>query len=404
MTNKTAWFMWLMASFFYAFQYILRVMPSVMMTDITTHFHIDATLFGQFSGVYYIAYSLVHLPVGIMLDRYGPKYVMTSCILLTVVGMLPIIWAEHWVYPVLGRALIGVGSSAAILGVFKIVRLGFKERHFARMLSFSVTIGLMGAIYGSEPVSYMSHAWGYQAVIKLFMLLGLGLAIVTYFIMPSIESHASSSVFNHLKSIVKQRNVIMLCCLSGLMLGPLEGFSDVWGAAFLQKIYGFDDATAHALPSMVFLGMCFGAPVLSFIAEKTGNYLNVIAISGLMMFIVFSALVMGVLSESLMSIGFCLVGVCCAYQVLAIYKASTYVPEHLSGLTTAIVNMVIMSFGYLFHSAIGFVVTWFGGADVKQAFIYGISIIPITLGVGMLGFFFLAHKERRATNKSCVSC
>lgn len=99
-----AWFVWIIASIFYAYQYILRVMPSIMMNDITAQFHIDATVFGQFSGVYYLGYSLMHLPIGILLDRFGPRKIMTLCILLPVVGLLPLLfqntgfirlWEEH---------------------------------------------------------------------------------------------------------------------------------------------------------------------------------------------------------------------------------------------------------------------------------------------------------------------
>src|SRR5215213_258326 len=118
-----AWAVWMIASVFYAYQYILRVMPSIMLDDIMQQFHIGAAVFGQFSGVYYIGYSLMHLPIGIMLDRYGPRKIMTGCILLTVIGLLPIIYAQSWMYPILGRALIGIGSSAAILGTFKIIRM-----------------------------------------------------------------------------------------------------------------------------------------------------------------------------------------------------------------------------------------------------------------------------------------
>src|SRR6185369_5860619 len=115
-TSRTmAWFVWIIASIFYAYQYILRVMPSIMLGDIMQQFHIDAFEFWQLSGIYYIGYTAVHLPIGIMLDRYGPKKVMTGCILLMVVGLAPILFSDQWVYPLLGRALIGMGSSAAIL-------------------------------------------------------------------------------------------------------------------------------------------------------------------------------------------------------------------------------------------------------------------------------------------------
>jgi len=55
--------------------------------------------------------------------------------------------------------------------------------------------------------------------------------------------------------------------------------------------------------------------------------------------------------------------------------------------------MIIMSFGYAFHSIIGFVVNTFGGAGVAQSYIYGIAVIPVTLSIGVLGFLMLAYQE-----------
>lgn len=371
-----------------------------MLDDITLQFHIDAAVFGQFSGVYYIGYSLMHLPIGIMLDRFGPRKVMTACILLTVIGLLPIIFAEHWVYPLVGRALIGIGSSAAILGTFKIIRMTFKEKHFPRMLSFSVMIGLIGAVYGGGPVSYMCAHLGYKMVVEIFVIIGILLACITYFIVPDIKSTQHESVIANIKTVFTNKKVIMLCLFSGLMLGPLEGFSDVWGSGFLKQAYSLSSTTANYLPSMIYIGMCFGSPILSLIAEKTGYYLGTIIVAGAVMFLTFVALVAGVLTVPSITISFILVGMCCSYQILAIYKVSTYMPENLAGLTTAIANMIIMIFGYGFHSAIGFVINSYGGTHVTQAFVYGIGVIPVTLAVGIIGFLLVAYKEKYNTSNS----
>lgn len=391
----SAWAIWVIASFFYAYQYILKVMPNIMLDDFIHQFHIDTVLFGQFSGVYYLAYSLMHLPIGIMLDRFGPRKVMTLCILLTVIGLLPILFAEHWVYPMIGRALIGMGSSAAILGIFKIIRMAFKEQYFTRMLSFSVTIGLLGAIYGGGPVSYLSSSLGYKMVIQIFIAIGLCLAVLTYLIVPEIETERQSiSIAADIKRVITNRQIIMLCFFAGLMVGPLEGFADVWGSSFIKHVYGFDSTLASYLPSMIFIGMCFGAPALSFFAEKTNNYLGVIIGAGVTMLLIFSALISRQLTADTMALSFILVGVCCAYQILAIYKALTYMPEHVAGITTAIANMIISSFGYAFHSAIGFLINTFGGTEETSAYLYGLSIIPITLAIAIAGFLALYCQER----------
>lgn len=394
-SRLTAWIIWATASVFYAYQYILRVMPNIMLEDFVHQFHIDYIEFSQFSGIYYIGYAVMHLPLGIMLDRYGPKKVMTGCIFLTVLGLLPIIFAENWIYPLMGRLLIGMGSSAAILGVFKIIRMTFTEQQFTRMLSLSVTIGLIGAIWGSGPVSALCSSLGYQTVIKIFALFGVFLTVFTYFIIPDLENARSGSIKLDLRDVLTNKKVIAVCFLAGLMVGPLEGFPDVWGAAFLQHVYGFSTKSASYMTSLIFMGMCFGAPVLSYIGEKSKNYLLVIIASGLFMMISFSALIFSHLSDQTMVVLFILVGTCCAYQILAIYKASTYVPAEVAGLTTAIANMIIMSFGYAFHTTIGFIINIFGGSTVSKAFIYGIGVIPVSLGIAVIGFAILLHHDKQ---------
>ena len=389
-----AWTVWMIASIFYAYQYILRVMPNVMLDDIMQQFNISAATFGQFSGVYYIGYSLMHLPLGIMLDRYGPRKIMTACILLTVIGLLPLIYADYWIYPIAGRALIGMGSSAAILGLFKIVRMAFGEKRFPRMLSLSVTIGLIGAIYGGGPVSYMRESFGYQSVIQLFAALGVALAFITYWIVPEIEATEQNTMLSDIKEVVGNKWVIFSCLCAGMMVGPLEGFADVWGTAFLKQVYGFEGPLAASLPSMIFIGMCFGAPVLSLVADKSGNYLATIIGAGLTMAVSFSFLLAWHLSSGAVSFSFVLVGICCAYQILAIYKASTFVREQVAGLTTAVANMIIMIFGYAFHTAIGMTVSAMGGPTSSQALFYGVAVIPVALSLGTIGFVVLFIKEK----------
>lgn len=390
-----AWTIWSVASIFYAYQYILRVMPNIMLDDLMNQFHMDAAIFGQFSGVYYIGYVAMNLPLGIMLDRYGPRKVMTICILLTVIGLLPILLTTHWAYPIIGRFLIGIGSSAAILGAFKIIRMTFSVSQFTRMLSLSVSIGLLGAIYGGAPVSYLSQNIGYQNVIIIFAALGLVLAIATYIIVPEMEAEHTTSVMADIKEVLGNGRVICTCIFAGLMVGPLEGFADVWGAAFLKQVYGFNNNMSSSLPSMIFVGMCFGAPVLNLFAEKT-NYLAIITAAGIIMAGSFFVMLTGVLGTSMMGILFIIIGVCCAYQILAIYKASTYVSENVAGLTTAITNMIIMFFGYIFHTLIGYIVHFMGGMGVSEALVSGISIIPIALTIGSIGFMMLMKGETKS--------
>lgn len=398
-SRKIAWMVWVVASVFYAYQYIIRVMPNIMLDDIMQQFNISAATFGQFSGFYYIGYSLVHIPVGILLDRFGPRKVMTSCILLTVAGLTPLLFANHWVYPIAGRFVIGVGSSAAILGVFKIVRMTFSEARFARMLSLSVTIGLLGAIYGGGPVSYMRELFGYSSVVQGMAIGGIILALLTYWIVPDMKREPAGAVTANIKEVLTNPKVIWTCIFAGLMVGPLEGFADVWGTVFLKQVYDMEVTAAASFASLIFIGMCFGGPVLSFVAEKVGTAATIIT-AGICMAVSFVLLLSGSASSGAISVGFVVVGVASAYQILAIFKASTYVREEVAGLTTAVANMIIMIFGYAFHSSIGFVVNAMGGTAQTSALVIGVAVIPAALFIGTCGFIALFINDRKIKEKA----
>ncbi len=390
-TVKILWGTWLIVTFFYAYQYILRVMPSILMEDIVRKFSLSPEAFGQFSGVYYLGYSLAHLPVGIFLDRFGPKRVLPLLIACTSLGLLPILYADSFIYPVIGRAFIGIGSSGAILGVFKILHLYFEPLKFTRFLSFSVTIGLLGAIYGGAPIHFAREAFGFESVVFSLLVASAVLAIVTYFILPDTAgTKPDTSVMQSLKNVFSNKNLILLCLVSGLMVGPLEGFADVWGVQFLKIFHGIPDSLASGIPSWIYFGMCFGGPILSFITEKFAKPMQVVLVTAGIMALAFFLLITVQLSVVALSIMFFIVGVCSAYQILIFFQASTFVAESDKTLASVVANMIIMIFGYLFHSVIGKSIGWFAENQGVEGFrnadvlAKGISIIPIALTLSFI--------------------
>jgi MFS family permease len=146
----------------------------------------------------------------------------------------------------------------------------------------------------------------------------------------------------------------------------------------------------------MFLGMCFGAPGLTYIADKLNAHIKVIIGAALFMGAVFVIMLLGFGSPEILSILFTAVGVACAYQIIAIYIASTHVRERHVGLTTAVANMIIMMFGYFFHSTIGIMMGSHqeGGNFSHEQYQYGLSVIPICLFVAAIGFVIQLRKKK----------
>ena len=185
--SVTALFSWIFVSIFYAYQYTLRAIPNVIIDDFSTRFKTDEFEYSQFSGIYYIGYTLFHIPIGIMLDKLQPRAVLSICIALSAIGLLPLIYNDNYTLTLIGRLLTGTTSCAAILGLFKIIKLVFHDRLFSRMLGISVTIGIIGAIYGVGPIKFMIDKVGYDRTIERLALIGVILALLTYLFTPKVK-------------------------------------------------------------------------------------------------------------------------------------------------------------------------------------------------------------------------
>lgn len=404
-TNHTAWFLCAITAIFYCFVYILRLLPGVLKDDLMLKYGITASDFGQFSGIYYAGYALFHLPFGIMLERVGPKSTIILSLLLCGAGIIPPLYFDSWFLAVLGRFLLGAGSSTAILALFLVIRTHFPPERFSSIFGMCVTLGLMGALFGSRPVGILNESIGCQNTLYIFVATTILLVAVFLVFMPTTASSTNaqnSSILEDLLTLMKQKGMWAVAILSGLMMGPIEGFADAWGVPFFQHVLNIDNSNAQVLPSFIFLGFAAGCPLLGYLGEKYQRPYTVMIISALFMALIYVILFI-FKPQSLIILYTLMVitGILCGYQVFMIFINTRIVPKHLAGLSSTFTNMVAMSFGTFFHIIIGGVINlrWDGAMRNNLPFytdtdyIYGLSIIPIGLMVGVVGFLYLKPKD-----------
>lgn len=388
-------FAWLCIALFLFYQYALRVMPSVMLDDLMRKFHITSSEFGQFAGFYYLGYTIVHIPVGLLLDYIGIRIVIPLALLTVALSNLTLAHADHWLYACIGRTIIGIASAASAVGLFKATRMYFAEHKFPRILGIGVTIGLLGAIYGSRPIGYLIKHVGITYTVHSLTLCGIILAVISFIIIPKDQdSERPPSVSSSLRELLRHKQWLYISAIGGLMVAPLEGFADGWAVKFLQVAYSLNKDLAATLPSLIFLGLCIGGPILGFIAEKTQAYYTILIVCAVSMTVSFIVILNGIASTEVLAGLFLLIGILSVYQTIVIYKSSIVVTEKLAGLTTACANMIIMIFGYFFHSILGITINklWNGAmsngvpiysaANLTQA----LTIVPIGLFLAGIGF------------------
>lgn len=388
---------WLCAAIFYAYQYILRVIPNVLKDSIYNIFDFSDVTFGQFAGFWYLGYALSHIPVGFALDRYGTKFIFPLSAILCVLGILPLLVSDDWMMPIFGRFLLGIGSTGATLSMFKIIRTYFTNEQFTRVLSLTCIIGVLGAIFGSYPLYFLLKVYSWQIIISVICCIGILLAIISYKLLEPEPHKKKDPAFSSLKTLLKDKRLWAISLGAGFLAGPLEGFADAWSMESLTAIYGLSKDVSSQATSIIFFGFVLGLMSISWMIDKLGA-IKAVILSGVIMLMAFLALILGIVPQVFINFCLILIGMFSAYQVAAIYIAINPFDQKYTGLITALFNMIMMIFGLFFHTVIGSCVYYWGQnkpglegvckytPDVYQ---YGLIIVPVMLVLGILIFLSL---------------
>lgn len=424
MARLLPWLMWGFTTLFFAYQFIMRLAPGLVMPELMQKFQVDATDYGLFASMYYFAYSGMQIPVALLLDRFGPRLVIAACVFACSLGTLLLVFTNYWGLALLSRFLIGAGSAAGFLGTSKIISVWFPEKLYTKMVGLTFTFGLLGAVYGGKPVGSLIAQFGWMDVLTWVGLVGLGLSVVIAMIVknPSATKVVDSkdtdveknlSVFNNLKTIVFNKNILLIALANFLMVGSLEGFADVWGVPYLMSTHGMLKENAAQVVSMVFVGMLFGGPVLAYCAGLLRSNYWVTSAAGLFMGLIFVTLLSfnAQLDISLLYGLLFAAGIFCCYQVLIFSIGVNLVPKQSANLTVAFLNCVNMLGGSFFHSSIGHCMDFFWNGTMENGirvydsstYTYALSVVPITALLGSLLILRVGLKKRKAVERNSLT-
>ncbi|MBI5273911.1 MAG: MFS transporter, partial [Chlamydiales bacterium] len=111
------WIIWALAAIFYFYEYLLRISPSVMIPELMQTYHVDAAAIGFMVAFYLYAYAPMQLVVGVLMDQYGAKKLLTLASIICGLGSILFGLSNHIVLAGIGRLLIGLGSAFAFVGM-----------------------------------------------------------------------------------------------------------------------------------------------------------------------------------------------------------------------------------------------------------------------------------------------
>lgn len=275
-----AWVIWSLSAFFMFYKYAIEVSPSVMTGTLMSAFDINAMQLGNLAASYFYAYLILQIPVGLLLDKFGPRRVTTIAIALCALGSLVFARAETLLVAEIGRFLTGAGAAFAAVNCLKLIANWFPARQFAFMGGLMMTVAMLGAVGGQAPLSAFIASVDWRTAMEIIALIGLILAAIFWIVVKDKdpehkrEKHIvpiKTPFLQSVKEILKNKQSWWLSVYSGFAFAPVMVFGGLWGVSFTKDAFGLSQNMAAQSVSLIFIGFAIGAPVFGWFSDWIGR-------------------------------------------------------------------------------------------------------------------------------------
>jgi MFS family permease len=356
------WCVFIIGAVFYSYEFLLRILPSVMTTELMQAHRLTTAGFGYVMVVYYIVYTIMQLPVGVLIDKYGPRKLLLFASATCAFGSFLFASESSVALVAIGRFLVGLGSAFGFVGVLRIASLWLPPRRFALATGLVTSLGMMGGVLGEVILSYVIDSAGWHRALILSAWVGLVLLMV-FWLMPehitsSSDTHHSVRqwrvVLQQLHRIVRMPVIWLNGLAGGLLYAPLAVFAELWGVSYLQTAQNLTRVEATFAVSCLMWGWAVGAPLIGWFADRTGGRHRIVLCGSALASVVIVYLIQHPLTAPMMLYPILFFfGLFCSVQILMMVFVRDICPHDCVATGLSFTNMLIMIGGMLFQPAVG---------------------------------------------------
>ena len=357
---------WLTAALFFGYAWVLRVAPSVMVEELMRDFAVGAAVLGNLSAAYFYGYAGMQIPIGMLLDRFGPRRLIAISTLLCAAGCVLFATGDTLSTVTAGRFLIGASAAFSLVGAMAVAGQWFSPDRFAMLSGLAMAMGMAGGVLGQAPLRIAVEASDWRTTTLLLAAGGVALSIAAWATVRD-RWRGSGGVGNVLSGLgaVARHPQTWLIALAGLgTSSPLLGFAGLWGVPFLETAYGLPRTHAATLTSLLFVGWGVGAPLTGWLSDRIGRRRPPM-LAGLILETAALVVLIYVPGLPVPAVGaLCfLIGLFGSSQIVCFALVKENHTAALSGTAIGFVNAMVTGAGALFQPLVGLLLdlAWAGG-------------------------------------------
>jgi MFS family permease len=383
----------------YIVSQFLRNSVGVIAPDLAAEVGLSPIEIGLLSSIYFFCFAATQLPLGVALDRFGPKLCMLVSVAVTVLGCAIFALAQSASGLVLGRALLGFGTASFLMAPVALYARWFAPERFSTLAGIQLGVGSLGALFATAPLAYATATFGWRmsflGVAAATVVIGALIWLIVSDDPPGSRSAPRNETLR--ESVAGIWEVIRTPSIGRIFLVQLSSYPSfvlvvgLWGGPYLTHIYGYDlrgrgDILFVAALTQVIASFFWGPSDRIF-----GRYKPPILIgTG----ICFASLVLlaglGELPLPLLLAVFVMIGFSTGMTSVVMSHGRSLVPPHLLGRAITLLNIGTMGGGFLVQFVSGALIDLFpsaGGSYPIAAYQLVFGLQAVLVLVGFVAYF-----------------
>lgn len=404
------YFIFVLASCFYLYEFILQVSPSVMTEGIMVDFQVGAAGLGFVSAAYFYAYTPMQIPAGLLYDRFGPRVLLSFALSICILGAFLFSMTDTTLIAALGRFLMGTGSAFSFIGTLILASRWFPARQYAMLVGIAQALSSVGAIMGETPLAHAVARWGWRST--LFGIACAGIVLL-YFMARYIRDYPQGaepkpstvkreSEWSRLSTVLANFQSWSIAFYAFSVWAPIIIFAGLWGVPYLTLRFGLSTTDSASLMALVWIGIGIGSPLFGWWSDRIYSRRLPILICSLIGLVSTILLLYAQLSVTAVAVALFFLGIAASGQSVsfAIVKDNNS-PQHV-GTASGFNNMATVAGGLFLQPLIGLLLHLFWSGEMSGSIpVYSIAsyqkalvVLPICfLVASLLAAFFIRETK-----------
>tara|TARA_B100001059_G_C17812801_1_gene573306 strand:+ start:938 stop:2197 length:1260 start_codon:yes stop_codon:yes gene_type:complete len=274
-----SWSAWFVAACCLLLQFAIQIQPAAMIPSLEADFSLDAEALGILTSGYFVTYLICQMPVGWLLDRHGPRLVLTISMMVTLIGMLWFGLSQSFASATSARVFLGICGAPAFAAAALIAVRWFPAKRFPLMLGLTESFTLVGGLLVALLLPPLDERFGRFGSSSVFCLAAMVLGVLCWTIIrdrparSTIESEPEQSkswsrVSDSISTTLGEPRLWLAALHGGLFFTIVGAFGGLWGGPFLRARLDISFEEANRLLAILFLSGAIGAPILGMIATR----------------------------------------------------------------------------------------------------------------------------------------